>query len=179
MRFGRFVRERLERIDLSAHEFAKALGKSPGNVSNILNRSQVNKLGAIARPPLEEMDRWAAVLHLDEAEVAEFVKLAELEHTPEGIRKRLLAYEATKLDPIDTNAIALIEDVEELRFELAKTKAENERLRKAADTFTEAARRAITPIKADTAELSPAAKRKAARVPFTPDPVEQPAEPTR
>lgn len=173
MRFGSYVRERLERIGLSAHEFAKALGKSPGNVSNILNRSQVNKSGAIARPPLEEMERWAVVLRLDASEVPQFIKLAELEHCPEGIRRRLLAYEATKLDPIDTNSIGLIEDLEELRSKIKRLEAENAQLRGAAEAFAEASKRAITPIRKlpfDDENLSPAQRHKAARVPFTPDP---------
>lgn len=85
------------RKDMTLRALAQLLGKSHGNLSSILNGKVVN--GSVARPPLDDMDRWADVLGLDPDERAQLVELAELAHTPPAIRDRYLAMKALLTRP--------------------------------------------------------------------------------
>lgn len=85
------IKAALARRGISISAFARILGKSSGNITSIINGTLVNRQGTRARPPLDEMPRWAAVLGLDPAETSALIEWAELAHCPPGIQQRYLA----------------------------------------------------------------------------------------
>lgn len=94
--FGAYVRDlAISRLG-SVYVFAKKLGKSQGNLSNIFHGTPIGKSnhGAVHRPPLEEMDAWADALGCTPAERDQLRYLAERTHCPPGLLAKLDAYEA-------------------------------------------------------------------------------------
>jgi transcriptional regulator with XRE-family HTH domain len=85
--FGTLLSELIRVRGISLRSFSAALGKSQGNISNIIK-------GAEYTPPLDELDQWADFLELKGDKRAEFLELAYLEHCPEPIRKEYLRQKA-------------------------------------------------------------------------------------
>lgn len=147
--FGKFVYAAMQRKAMSLRGLAAILNKSHGNISSILNEKIVN--GSPARPALEEMGRWASALGLTAEERAQLVELAELAHTPPAIRDRYLSMRAALAQPVHAAAEP------HASYRVAVLTPEP----------TPAAIPGAT-VTAST-EPSPAQRRKAGRVPFTPD----------
>lgn len=78
MRFGEYLADSLKKAGFTQRSFASKVKYHQQNFNQIV-------LGKRA-PPLKCIAAWAAQLkgHIDSAL---FLELAELEHTPEGIRK--------------------------------------------------------------------------------------------
>ncbi len=77
---------------MSLTALAKKLGKSSGNLTNIINARVTN--GSMTRPPLNEMDAWADALGCTQEERDHLKYLAERTHCPPGILARLDQYES-------------------------------------------------------------------------------------
>lgn len=87
--FSGFIKAALAQADMTLTAFAAAVGRSTGNVSNILKQDQSSKTQF--KPPLEDMPKWAEALKLEAHQAAELVELAELCHAPPALRARYLA----------------------------------------------------------------------------------------
>lgn len=110
----------LKRLRLSASAFATRVGRS----QQIVNAYLVGR----AKPPLDQMEIWAAMLSLRGAEREQFVLAAYEAWTPERIWRRLLELEARKEPAIPRPAspdlewaviadlVALLKDVEALFY---------------------------------------------------------------
>lgn len=92
MEFGDYLRDLLASRGVSVTSFSKKLGKSSGNLTNIINARVTN--GSITRPPLAEMDAWADALNCTPEERDHLRYLAERTHCPPGLLAKLDAYEA-------------------------------------------------------------------------------------
>jgi transcriptional regulator with XRE-family HTH domain len=90
--FAELMSDHLRRAGLSRLAFARLVGRSDGNISNILSADPSRRTQY--RPPLDEIPHWAEVLGLSPAERAQLIELAELAHTPPAIRARYLAMQA-------------------------------------------------------------------------------------
>lgn len=67
---------------LTQRTFAKLAGITQGHVSNVITGKRL--------PPLDRMQEWADLLGIYGEDRAEFVRLAEIAHTPPGIRAEYL-----------------------------------------------------------------------------------------
>lgn len=91
--FGTLLKTLLDERNLTFRSFGAAVGKSSGNLSNIIKGEEYT-------PPLDQMNLWADTLELKGEKRAEFLELAYLEHCPEPIRKEYLRQKAviTKME---------------------------------------------------------------------------------
>ena len=80
MRFGEYFKAAIARKGLSERAFGILVGSPQQVINGVIHGERT--------PPLARIEAWAKALegHVD---VALFVELAELEHTPPGIRKAL------------------------------------------------------------------------------------------
>ncbi len=80
--FGRWCKRRMAELGLRQRPFADAVGiKSSGTVSKILNGTD-----AVPPPLGVDLERWAEVLDIPEAELPRFRLMAYIGHVPEAIR---------------------------------------------------------------------------------------------
>jgi len=80
--FGRFLRERWERIGISQAEFSRRIGKPAGWVQQIREGSKT--------PPLREMKNWGDAIDLNGPELQRFMDLAAVAHLPREAQPRFL-----------------------------------------------------------------------------------------
>jgi hypothetical protein len=111
---------------MTANELAGVLSKSSGNMSNILAGRIVN--GSKTKPPLDEMDRWARALRLNERETEQLKMLAALEHCPEVVRNFCLLRDFAEHDPAEFSHAALLDQVDDQFVEITALKKEVARL---------------------------------------------------
>lgn len=87
--FPDYLRGLLAARGLTLTAFSKAIGRSTGNLSNILKQDPTAKTQF--KPPLDEIPQWADALDLSPQERAWLIELAELAHAPAGLRAKYLA----------------------------------------------------------------------------------------
>jgi transcriptional regulator with XRE-family HTH domain len=76
--FGQLVKNRLTELGLSQRDFASQVGLSHANINKIINASHE----APPPPQGDDLQRWASVLQIPNAQQQQFYDLAALGHLP-------------------------------------------------------------------------------------------------
>lgn len=89
--FGEFLKSSLKAHGMSVYVLCKKLGKSTGNVSNIMHERPIpgGKAGSRYKPPLNEMDRWADAIGMNDEERGRLKELADMAQLPPSMQSRL------------------------------------------------------------------------------------------
>ncbi|MFW5830087.1 MAG: helix-turn-helix domain-containing protein [Planctomycetota bacterium] len=99
--WGAYLSELLTARGWSIRAFATRVGCDQSFLSKAMRRAPTGRRRVPALPPLGRLEAWIEMLQLDDEQRARFLFLAQLEHAPEELARRVRetesAYAASRL----------------------------------------------------------------------------------